>query len=307
MAIVVDARTGHPLTLPAHCLFGRSSACSPRIEDPRVSGEHARITWLGEAWELKDLGSRNGTFLNGHKLDRGGAALLSVSDRIALGDDSISFSVLDLSPPVAQARSLSSSRILQASSAVLALPSPDSPDVSIFEDADGQWRLEHDGDVEITSDGAVIDVAGEAFMLHLPAPVTPTIDASFGPPDVRSLALGFRVSLDEERVEVTALIRGDRHVIPPRAHHYTWLTLARRMQEDTTQAKLPDASRGWLSIPDLCRMLAIDENKLNVDFFRIRQDVGSLGLQTPASIIERRRGSRQARLGTSQLTIDVLS
>lgn len=307
MAILVDTHNKQLLTLPARCLLGRSSACFLRIDEPRVSGEHARIHWQGDGWEIKDLGSRNGTFLNGNKLAQGGSAKLSVSDRIALGSQATSFSCLDLSPPVAQARSISQDRILHATSMLLALPSPDFPDVSIFEDADGRWLIERNGDVGPAEDGMVLDVRGEAFMLHLPVPMTATLEAHTDPLDIRNLSLGFRVSLDEERVEVTARFHGVEHVIPPRAHHYTWLTLARRMLHDMTQSALPEASRGWLSIPNLCRMLATDENKLNVDFFRIRQDVGVLGLQTPATIIERRRGSRQARLGTNRLTLESLA
>jgi hypothetical protein len=307
MGILVDTRTNRPLTLPALCLIGRSSACALRIDDARVSGEHARISWRGDRWEVRDLGSRNGTFVNDAKLERGGSALLSASDRVALGDVTIALSLLDVSPPVAQARQIVTGGILLARGGILALPSEQAPDVSVLQDADGRWIVEEKGEARVVSDGDVIEARGESYALHLPTPIAPTVDARDEPPDIRNVTLHFRVSRDEERVEVT-IRRGDEAlVMTPRAHHYTWLTLARVRHRDEADAKLPEPSRGWISVDDLCRMLATDENKMNVDFFRIRQDVGALGLQNAAAIIERRRGSRQVRQGIRRVVIEPLA
>src|SRR5256885_2015263 len=40
-----------------------------RIDDRRISGEHARIGHQGGAFHLSDLGSRNGTLLDGRPVD----------------------------------------------------------------------------------------------------------------------------------------------------------------------------------------------------------------------------------------------
>jgi len=37
------------------------------LEDPFISGHHARLRWDGVAWWLEDLGSKNGTFVNRRK------------------------------------------------------------------------------------------------------------------------------------------------------------------------------------------------------------------------------------------------
>ncbi len=44
---------------------GRDLGCSLVLEDPRVSRRHARLEWTGTGWTLEDLGSKNGTTLNG--------------------------------------------------------------------------------------------------------------------------------------------------------------------------------------------------------------------------------------------------
>lgn len=189
---------------------------------------------------------------------------------------------------------------------ILALPSEEAPDVSILQDADGRWIVEEKGAARVVSDGDVIEARGESYALHLPTLIASTVDARDEPPDIRDVTLHFRVSRDEEHVEVT-IRRGDEVlVMAPRAHHYTLLTLARARHRDEAEGKLPEPSRGWISVDDLCRMLATDENKMNVDFYRIRQDVGALGLQNAASIIERRRGSRQVRQGIRRVVLETL-
>jgi pSer/pThr/pTyr-binding forkhead associated (FHA) protein len=66
-----------PYNLRSRCLLGRSPTCDVRLEDARISGEHARVSWTGHAWELRDLGSRNGTFVLGRKVPAGGRVALA--------------------------------------------------------------------------------------------------------------------------------------------------------------------------------------------------------------------------------------
>lgn len=43
-----------------------------QIKDPNVSERHAQIAWDGKTWTVRDLGSSNGTTLNGRALERQG-------------------------------------------------------------------------------------------------------------------------------------------------------------------------------------------------------------------------------------------
>jgi hypothetical protein len=49
-------------------LLGRDEACDVVIAERQVSRHHARIHLDGERYVLEDLGSKNGTFLNGQEL-----------------------------------------------------------------------------------------------------------------------------------------------------------------------------------------------------------------------------------------------
>jgi len=71
----------------AEIVIGRSSTATVRIDDPKVSREHARILRRGDALELVDLGSRNGTRVNG-KVARGRSALSS-GDTVQVGEAEI--------------------------------------------------------------------------------------------------------------------------------------------------------------------------------------------------------------------------
>ncbi len=46
-------------------VIGRDAQCGLVLEDPRVSKEHACLRWTGEGWVIEDLGSKNGTTVNG--------------------------------------------------------------------------------------------------------------------------------------------------------------------------------------------------------------------------------------------------
>ncbi|HEY0158158.1 MAG TPA: SpoIIE family protein phosphatase [Thermoanaerobaculia bacterium] len=75
--------------------IGRASDCSIPIKDRYLSRKHAEIIANGNAWILKDLGSANGTYLNGSRVERD--ELLKTGDRIRLGDTEIVFETSDRS------------------------------------------------------------------------------------------------------------------------------------------------------------------------------------------------------------------
>jgi hypothetical protein len=57
-----------PLARSRPLIVGRDSSCDLVIPDPSVSGRHARIEFAERIWTLTDLGSTNGTWLNGARL-----------------------------------------------------------------------------------------------------------------------------------------------------------------------------------------------------------------------------------------------
>ena len=60
--------------------IGRDTSCAVVLDESAVSRRHARIVWDGAQYLLSDLGSKNGTFLNGERLVE--AAVLQQGDAI---------------------------------------------------------------------------------------------------------------------------------------------------------------------------------------------------------------------------------
>ena len=69
--------------------IGRASDCSIPVKDRYLSRRHAEIIAHPEGWVLKDLGSANGTYVNGSRVERD--VPLKPGDRIRLGDTEILF------------------------------------------------------------------------------------------------------------------------------------------------------------------------------------------------------------------------
>ena len=75
-------RSGFPLNKD-HIIVGREVKCAIMLNDNSVSRQHSSITRLAEGYLLKDMGSSNGTYVNGHRVQE---ALLKDGDRISIGD-----------------------------------------------------------------------------------------------------------------------------------------------------------------------------------------------------------------------------
>jgi pSer/pThr/pTyr-binding forkhead associated (FHA) protein len=86
---VADAGTIRTYRFGRRILVGRAPNADLRIDDPRVSRVHARIEMRKDGIYVEDLGSRNGTFLDGTSVQ--GARRLSVDDEISVGAASIIF------------------------------------------------------------------------------------------------------------------------------------------------------------------------------------------------------------------------
>ena len=76
-----------PATLDAPLTIGRGEDCAVRLQSPYASRQHARIELRDGEPVLVDLGSRNGTLLNGTRVE--GTASLNHGDLIAIGDATI--------------------------------------------------------------------------------------------------------------------------------------------------------------------------------------------------------------------------
>ena len=86
--VVVASPSGEPpvgtaISLDAITTLGRDVNNAVVIDDPFASAEHAILTFRGRGWYLEDLGSTNGSFIDGVPVD--GVAALTFGDEVQIG------------------------------------------------------------------------------------------------------------------------------------------------------------------------------------------------------------------------------
>ena len=91
-ALVVRAgggRAGESFELAAlRTLIGRSPDCHVFLDDVTVSRRHAEIIHQDGRYEIRDLGSLNGTFVNRHRIEN---AVLTTDDEVQIGKYRMTF------------------------------------------------------------------------------------------------------------------------------------------------------------------------------------------------------------------------
>ncbi len=110
---------GQRWSLRASLVLGRDATCDIVIPDRQVSRHHARLTPSSAGVRLEDLGSKNGTHLNGQLiiepayLQDGDVIQIALSQQfvflssdatVPLGSEEIDFSVFQASPPFVPGR-----------------------------------------------------------------------------------------------------------------------------------------------------------------------------------------------------------
>lgn len=286
---------------PDRCLIGRSRGCDLVLAARDVSGEHAVLQWNGARWELRDLGSRNGTSVDGQRLAAGARMELQAGAELGFGREAATWLLADDAAPQAMAVAVEGGACVLSEGGYLALPGPEAPTLAVFQDAAGAWVAEGADGVRAIADRALVE-AGGLWRVHLPAACAGTWDEGVAPVLVASLRLRFTVSRDEEQVALVAWA-GDREIdLQARAHHYPLLTLARRRLADR-RAGLSAADEGWLRQDELRTMLRLREDHLSISIHRARAQLGKAGVADAAAVIERRPGTRWIRLGVAAIEV----
>lgn len=278
-------------------LIGRAPTSTLRVSEPLASAEHASIAWTGGAWVIRDLGSRNGTFVDGKKIEPGAAVAVYEGAELGFGAKN-GFVLIDAAEPGATAQRLDSGAIVCARGGLLALPGDQQPEVSIYRDTLGRWILERDdGELTIADDQALIKTAQGTFRLMLPVVLegTPMVEPGMA---LDRVLFRFAVSRNEEFVELTVIHDGEARSLELHDHHYLLLTLARLRGEDR---ELPPSERGWTDRDVLLKMLSMEANAFNVAIHRARAQLLAAGIEGAAKIVEVR--ARQRRFGSDRFEI----
>jgi hypothetical protein len=294
---------GERCALWADHLIGRAPEAELQLQHASVSWRHACVRWTGRGWELQDLGSLNGTFLNGARVSAGARALLRIGTRVRFGDGHSDWIVVDVDPPEAVATDLDDGTRAAPQDGLIVLPNSEAPELSLYRQGDGTWIAEGIDRVWEPQRDEIMLVGGRRFRFEPGSAVHATSTSMRSRLTPAALELEFSVSRNEEQVDVSIVHAGERTALKSRAHSYLLLTLARLRVQDQADLALPITSHGWVEQSRLLRMLATNLSQLTLDIYRARRQFSDVGVVDSAQIIERRTSSRELRIGVERLSI----
>ena len=294
MAALRNRQTRQFAYLRAAHVFGRNrDKADSVLFNLDASQIHASIRWNGEVWLVIDH-SRNGTFIDGERIDAHGEAPLHSGQtvRFALGDDP-GWEVVSLDPPRAMLlppRDDMQALVLQR---FHLLPDDNAPESTVALSPNGQWLWEDALGSSVLRHGAPVRVGADVWTFADLAESAPTSDTTQvsvkrAPPPMQ---FNFDVSQNEEHISLTIVGAGCHADLGERTHHYSLLTLARLRLADVGRGAQA-ASQGWVEAERLGRMLGLDAAHLNIQIFRVRSQIARAfpdGANL-SNVIERRRG-----------------
>lgn len=246
------------LYLSARSVVGRSPVCNLQIPTPNVSAVHAQIVWDGSGWYLRDLNSRNGTFVDGRRLAAEEQAQLRAGAKLGFGTTEPGYYLTNATAPRLMATPDRGAPVV-AEADVLCLPSIDNYEVSIYPDSKQRWILESEHGERALEDQEMVVAGGRAWRVSLPGTSSLTREARGAEPDqsLHNARLMLTLSRDGEHIE-GALEYADRSVpLEYRVHLFLLLELARARIEDAG-SDLPESEHGWVYRDDLLNALKID-------------------------------------------------
>jgi len=81
---VIVGSSDEPTTFTRDFVIGRGGGSDLVIDSPKVSRRHVRVVWEDGSWQIRDLESKNGTFIAGTRID---SATLESSAVVGLGTE----------------------------------------------------------------------------------------------------------------------------------------------------------------------------------------------------------------------------
>lgn len=288
--------------LRAEHVVGRAQTADLHVDDPVVSSFHAALQWHGGRWSVRDLGSRNGVFVNGARIDA--PTPLQAGDALGFGGPGTAWVLTEAGPPRAFAISLDDGTEVVGTASTLGLPDETAEAASVTRTPTG-WFVESDQHDDVAvEDREVIEAHGR-WRLHLPLPSTDTT-AVAALVHLHETDLRFVVSPDLEHIEVEVHHPTGPLTLPHFAANELLLVLALARRDDATTAP---TEHGWIPFDQLISSFRLtpmsprDQNRIRQWIHKCRRRFVDLGITDGERIVERRPGTRQVRLGTPRIAI----
>lgn len=283
--------------LPAQTL-GRIPDLRLHDPDQHVSGHHAELRWTGAGWQVEDLGSRNGTWVDGQRLYARQSRTLRRGTVLAVGRPDNGWVIVDDAPPQACAVAVDG-RLREARDGLLPLPDESGPTISVYLGPEGAWMMDSAQGTEPVRNGARVHDGEQGWILHLPEPKVQTITRMESAPIPSAVDLVLHLTGVDELREVHLEHEGRRMPVDSRTGAQLLLYLARAWVRDA-KAPRPGGhaeAPGWVEQALVEADLGLSANAVNVAVHRLRKLFQETGLTECAGAVERRQRPGELRLG----------
>lgn len=281
---------------------GTERSSQLRCTDRHSSRVHAHISWNGRYWELRDLNSTNGTYVDGVRITKEVDVPLIAGQLLRFGATSTeTWEVVDVDPPLAGARR--GDRVIWGTIDFLALPDEETAKVVIRREPDESWIREGASGEEAVADGELVEVDGETWQLSLPIWPAGTLPGTL--PISQSITDAALIFTSEGRgaeVSLVVLVGTARHSFEPRKHWEMLMELAKRRLADQERG-LPAAECGWMTTQEMSDWLGIPKDLVLLHAHHCRQALKKAGIIDYHDVISRRTVARKMRIGTANLTV----
>lgn len=314
---LLQADDGRTFECDRNTLVGRGlldgiSFDEPEGLDLEISSVHASLTWNAKVrrWELRDLGSHNGTFVDGDKVEPGDRAPLVEGSRVVFGR--LGLDLIDDAPPPAHAICARTGEVRVGRNGALLLPDEGAPELVVLRTEHG-WQvgpptLLEDGDRPEARaiEGTVRVEAGQRpWQVRVPSHIRQTVRSQRS---LRDFTLVLEVRQGGDRINLLLEHESGCITVPGRAHHEMLWLLARHRIADIEAGK-PLAEQGWVDQEEIIREMragAADPiSHLNVLIFRARQQVQPHAPADYKALVERASDRTGVlRIGSPRLRID---
>jgi pSer/pThr/pTyr-binding forkhead associated (FHA) protein len=144
--------------------LGRGADCWIRVKSAQVSRKHCELHEVGDKLSIRDLGSSNGTWVNGKRVT--GQQVLKPGDELTLGGVTFRVAALDAAVPNTPARKAGDTAVVEA--------------VPVADD-DEEFEVEFEAEEVTAAEGELIPLADET-----PKSVVPPSKPKAGPPAAKA-------------------------------------------------------------------------------------------------------------------------
>lgn len=278
--------------LRTHTTVGRWDGCHLTIPRVGVSAQHATLRWTGMGWILRDLGSRNGTLHNGVALEPSEIKVLEAGDEVTFGEADEVWVLEDASEPALILMPVNPKDppiVVAPSEGLHPLPDAREPRATIMRKGVGPWAVElENGEMVTLRSDETVTILGTDYRISVPGGPSETAEAEH--PVLRwsvdAATFVITVSPDEETAELRATVGTTSRVSQASVPLYMLAYLARARAEDKDA---DDAEAGWVPVELACEELSLLRHQISLQVHRVREAVRAMGLDNPASIVERKR------------------